>query len=106
MLAKAEAPIGNAFQLREIIIVLTFSKAEMDGREKRERLSRLWLRCTIFLQKALHSDHPRMAVSLNLTIHEPALRLELPVILPWEILCAIFLATLMEALMAADCAPS
>ena len=78
----------------------------MTGREKRERLSRLWLRCTIFLQKDLHSDNPRMAVSFDWTIHEPALRLELPVILPWEILCAIFLATLVEALMAADCAPS
>ena len=47
-----------------------------------------------------------MAVSLDWTIREPALRLELPVILPWKILCAIFLATLMEALMAADYAPS
>ena len=82
MLAKAEAPIGNAFHLLEIIVVLAFSKAEMDGREKRERLSRLWLRCTIFLQKALHSDTPRMAVSLDWAIHEPALRLELPVTLP------------------------
>ena len=47
-----------------------------------------------------------MAVALDWTIREPALRLELQVILPLEILCAIFLATLMEALMAADCAPS
>ena len=82
LLAKAEAPIENAFQLREIIIVLAFSGTEMDGRERRERLSRLWLRCPIFLQKALHSDTPRMAVSLDLAIHEPALRLELPVTLP------------------------
>ena len=58
VLAKAEAPIGNAFQLQEIIFVLAFSTTEMDGREKRERLSRLRLRCTIFLQKDLHSDDP------------------------------------------------
>ena len=106
MLDKAEAPIGNAFQLREIMVVLAFSTAEMDGKEKRERLSRLWLMCTIFLQKALHSDTPRMAVSIVWAIQEPALRLELPATLAWEILCAVFLATLVEALMAANFAPS
>ena len=44
------------------------------------------------LQKALHSDTPRTAVSLDWAIHDPALRLELPVTLPWEILCAILVS--------------
>ena len=74
---KAEAPIGNKFKLREIMVALAFSRAEMDGQERRERFSRLWLRCTMFLQKVLHSEGPYMAVSLDWTIREPALRLEL-----------------------------
>ena len=39
MLDKAEAPIENAFQFREIMVALAFSRAEMDGRERRERKS-------------------------------------------------------------------
>ena len=86
-----------------MIITLAFSNVVIDGLERRERLNFLWLRWTMFLQNILHSEGPSRAVSLDWVIHEPALRLELQVIMPWLILYAILLAERMADLAAEDC---
>ena len=57
----------------------------------------------MFLQNILNSEGPLRAVSLDWVIQEPALRLELQVIMPWLILYAILLGERMADLVAEDC---